>query len=148
MYGDGDRFIEITVPVKAIENISLGSITNFSTFSAKITMIGNVVNSSTQSVLVRAKIDDSKNIMINRIYEVTISKETNDAVKIKKSALVFQDNKSFVFKKVDSGFDVVGVKIISEGISCYIVKADLVEGDELAISSTAALLGGMESGDE
>jgi len=148
MYGDGDRFIDITLPVKNIENISLANICVFSTLSAKITMIGNVVDTNTQSVQVRAKIDNAKNIMINRIYDVKILQDTSGAVKIKKSALVYVEDNSYVFKKVEQGFEVISVDIISEGPSCYIVKADLSEGDELAVSSTSALLGGMESGDE
>ena len=86
--------------------------------------------------------------MINRIYEVKISQDTSDAVKIKKSALVYEENKSYVFKKVDAGFEVISVKIISEGPTCYIVKSDLSDGDELAVSSTSALLGGMENENE
>jgi len=148
IYGDGDRFIDITMPVKDIENITLGNICDFSTLSAKVIMIGSVVDARTQSIQVRAKIHNAKNIMINRIYEVQISQDTSDAVKIKKSALVYENNQSFVFRKVTTGFEIISVKIISEGNNCYIVKGGLSDGDELAVNSTSALLGGMESGDE
>lgn len=148
IYGTGARYIEVTIPLKMIKNISLGDICRFSSYSAKISSIGSVVNSASQSVQVRAVIKNSKNIMINRIYSVNISKHINGSVKIKKSALVYQDNNSYVFKKVSNGFEVTSVEIISEGPTCYIVKANLKAGDKLAVSSTSALLGGMEEENE
>ncbi|WP_372999951.1 efflux RND transporter periplasmic adaptor subunit [Sulfurimonas sp.] len=148
IYADGKRFLELSVPVKAIANISIGDECVFEAYSAKITAIGNVVNSESQSVQVLAKIDNAKNIMINRIYSVLITKKISGAVKIKKSALVFDGNNSYVFKRVANGFEVVSVTIIKEGSVCYVVNADLKAGDTLAVSSTSALLGAMETPDE
>ncbi|EDZ63422.1 secretion protein HlyD [Sulfurimonas gotlandica GD1] len=148
IFADGKRFLELSVPVKSINNISIGDKCLFSSYSATITAIGNVVNSESQSVQVRAMIDSAKDIMINRIYSVEITKKISGAVKIKKSGLVFEENSSYVFKKVASGFEVVSVTIIKEGPSCYIVNSDLKAGDALAVSSTSALLGAMETPDE
>lgn len=148
LYADGKRFIELSVPVKMVKNISLGDRCEFSDFNAKVTSIGRIVNSQSQSVEVRAEIADAKNIMINRIYSVTLFKKIANSVKIKKSALVYEGTDSFVFKKVDAGFEVVAVEIISEGPTCYIVHAPLEAGDKVAVTSSSALLGGMESEDE
>lgn len=148
IYADGKRFIELSVPVKEAQTISIGDNCEFSKYSAVVTAIGNIVNDSSQSVQVRAKIKNAEGIMINRVYGVKIHKRVEGAVKIKKSALVFQDNDSYVFKKVESGFEVIGVEIIGEGAVCYIVKAELNAGDKLAVSSTAALLSAMEVQDE
>ncbi len=148
MYADGKRFIEITLPVKNVKNIKLGDKVNFSTFNAKVTAIGNIVDTLSQSVVIKAEIQNAQNIMINRIYETKISKSVSNAYKIKKSALVFSQNKSLVFKKVASGFEVVKVNIIREGPTCYIVKANLSMNDLLAASSTSALLSAMEEEDE
>jgi len=148
IFADGQRYLELSVPIKKVVHISLGDKCIFSTYTAKITTIGNVVNSESQSVQVRALIDNAKGIMINRIYGTNIFKDSTDTVKVKKNALVFQENRPFVFKKVEAGFEVISVEIINEGPTCYILKADLKEGDKLAVSSTSALLGAMESGDE
>ena len=148
IYANGKRFIELSVPVKIVEQVSIGDRCTFSKYTAKIIAIGNVVNESSQSVQVRAEIDNSQGVMINRVYGVKIHKGVEGAVKIKKGALVFQENNSYVFKQVDSGFDVVSVEIISEGAFCYIVKAELNAGDKLAVTSTAALLSAMDSEDE
>jgi multidrug efflux pump subunit AcrA (membrane-fusion protein) len=148
IYADGDRYIELSVALKSITDLSIGDICEFESYTAKITAIGRVVNTKSQSVQVRAKIQDPKDIMINRIYQVNIKKDIVGALKIKKSALVYQDNKSYVFKKVNNGFEVVEVEVIKEGPVCYIVKSELKKGDELAVSSTSALLSAMDSTDE
>ena len=148
IYGDGKRYIELSVPVKVIESVSIGDICEFSKYRAKVVAIGSVVNTASQSVQVRAEIQDADGIMINRVYGVKIHKKVSGTVKIKKSALVFVDGKPFVFKKVQSGFEVLRVEIISEGPVCYIVKANIDADDFLAVTSTAALLGAMEEEDE
>ena len=43
IYADGKRYIEITVPVKNIKNISLGNAVEFASFSAKVTAIGSKI---------------------------------------------------------------------------------------------------------
>ena len=148
IYANGKRFIELSVPVKIVKDIYIGDRCTFSRHTAKIIAIGNVVNESSQSVQVRAEIDNANGVMINRVYGVKIHKGVDGAVKVKKGALVFQENSSYVFKQVESGFEVVSVKIISEGPFCYIVKAELDAGDKLAVTSTAALLSAMDSEDE
>jgi multidrug efflux pump subunit AcrA (membrane-fusion protein) len=148
IYGDGKRYIELSVPVKVVEGVSIGDLCTFSHYGAKIVAIDNVVDVESQSVRVRAEVENHEGIMINRIYGVKIFKEVQDAVKIKKSTLVFVDGDSFVFKKISTGFEVLRVHIISEGAVCYVIKAALHEGDLLAVTSTAALLSAMESEDE
>lgn len=148
IYADGARFLELSVPVKMIENISVGDSCSLESYSARVTTIGKIVNSESQSVEVRALISDSKDVMINRVYTAKIFKKIQNSVKIKKSALVYEGTDSFVFKKVDAGFEVVPVEIISEGPTCYIVHALLEAGDRVAVTSSSALLGGMESEDE
>lgn len=148
IYANGKRYIELSVPVKVVESLSIGDRCTFSRYSANITTIGSVVNVSSQSVQVRAVIDKPQGIMINRVYGVKIHKAAKDALKVKKAALVFQENNSYVFKQIENGFEVVSVEIISEGPACYIVKSKLKAGDKLAVSSTAALLSAMEAEDE
>lgn len=148
IYADATRYIEISVPVSVAQNVSLGDMCEFSTYKAKIVAKSSVIDEASQSLVLRAEILKSEGILINHIYEVKILKDVSDSVKISKQALVFVDGKSFVFKKVATGFEVVSVEIVSEGPVCYVVKSVLKEGDLLATSSTAALLGAMEEGDE
>jgi len=148
IYADGKRFIEITIPVKNVKSISLGDEVHFADFRAKITVIGKIVNNHSQSLLMRASILKVNDVMINRVYETRIQKKVTGVYKIKKTAIVFNQSKPLVFKKVAQGFEVLKVIIVKEGPSCYIVRADLNIGDEVATRSTAALLSAMELGDE
>ena len=144
IYADGKRFVEVSVPVNSVEKISIGDACIFSKYSAKVSMIGNIVNTTSQSVQVRAEIKDAKKIYINRVYEVKILKDIKDAYVIKKSSLVFEGKNSYVFKKVQNGFEVVRANIISEESGNYVIKAELKSGDEIAVSSTSALLSAIE----
>jgi multidrug efflux pump subunit AcrA (membrane-fusion protein) len=148
IFADAPRCLEISVPIKDIKNISLGDVCEFDSYKAKVVAIGSVVNTESQSVVVRAKIEDSKDIMINRIYSTSIKKNVKGALKIKKSALVFDGKKSYVFKKVKEGFEVVEVELINEGPVCYVISSTLSEGDMVAATSTSALLSAMEVDDE
>jgi len=148
LLADASRFIELSIPLKSIDKISIGDKCSFSSYRATIVAISSVVNSESQSVEVLAKVDNAKDIMINRIYSVMIKKDMSTLLKIKKSALVFEQNKPYVFKKVSKGFEVVSVEIVKEESDFYIIDANLKDGDLLASSSTSALLNAMESSDE
>jgi len=144
IYANGKRFIEVSVPVDVVENISVGDLCTFGKYSAKVSMIGNIVNTASQSVQVRAQIDNADGIYINRVYGVKILKDIKNAYIVKKSALVFEGKKSYLFKKISKGFEVTEAKIISEESENYVIKANLRVTDVLAISSTSALLSAME----
>lgn len=148
IYADAPRYIEISIPADVAQNISIGDLCEFDTYKAKIVAKSTVIDEASQSLVLRAEILNAEDILINHIYEVRILKDVSDSVKITKSALVFVDAKAFVFKQVESGFEVISVEIVSEGPVCYVVKSELKAGDMLAASSTAALLGVMEEGDE
>lgn len=148
IYADGKRYVELSVPINVIKNISIGDKCVFNSTQADVVTIGNIVNETSQTVDIRAVADNSKDTMINRIYPAYIKKDVSGILKIKKSALVYLKNKPYVFKKVDGGFKAVGVEVIKEGPVCYVVDSSLRVGDSLAISSTSALLNAMEDTDE
>jgi len=145
IYADGKRFVEVSVPVDVVENISVGDLCSFGKYKARVSMIGNIVNTASQSVQVRAQIENAKDIFINRVYGVKIVKNIKNAFIVKKSALVFESESSYVFKEVSNGFEVVKAQIISEENDSYIIKAKLNKSNKLAISSTSALLSAMEN---
>ena len=148
IYANGKRYIEISVPVKIVNELSIGDRCSFGRYEAKIIAIGQVVNTSSQSVQIRAQILNPKNIMINRVYGVKIHKKTEDTLKVKKSALVFRNNRAYLFKKIENGFEAIEANIVSESGYSYFVKAKLSENDFIAINATAALLSSMENGNE
>lgn len=144
MYADAKRYIEISVPIGVAKELKIGDLCEFSKYKAQIVAISNIVQEESQSLMVRAEIQNPEGTMINSAHEVKILKDVSDCVKISKSALVFVDGSSFVFKRVANGFEVAHVEIVGEGPVCYVVKSELKAGDALAASSTAALLGALE----
>jgi multidrug efflux pump subunit AcrA (membrane-fusion protein) len=148
IYGDGKRYLELDVPADVAENLALDDIAEFVSHEARIVSISNIVNPQNQSVKIRAAITDAKGVFINKVYDVRIYKNVTAAFKVKKSSLVFSDNKPYVFKKTPTGFEVLKVTVIQERTQCYIISADLHAGDSVAATSTAALLSAMEEKDE
>lgn len=148
IYGDGKRYLEFDVPADVAQNLTLGDITEFTSHEAKIVAISNIVNPQNQSVKIRAAITDAKGIFINKVYDVRVYKNVTTAFKVKKSSLIFSENKPYIFKKTPTGFEVLEVTIIKERTQCYIISADLHAGESVAATATAALLSAMEQIDE
>lgn len=148
IYGDGKRYLELDVPVDIAQNLAIGDISEFDSHEAIIVAISNIVNPQNQSVKIRAAITDAKGVFINKVYAVRIYKNVGTAFKVKKSSLVFSENKPYLFKKTKSGFEALEVTIIQERAECYVISAELHQGEYVAATSTAALLSVMEEIDE
>lgn len=148
IYGDGKRYLELDVPVDIAQNLLLGDIVEFESHEAIISAISNLVNPQNQSVKIRATITQTQGIFINKVYVARVYKNVDTAFKVKKSSLVFSDNKPYVFKKTASGFEALEVVIVQERTECYVIGANLHEGESVAATSTAALLSAMEEKNE
>lgn len=148
IYADAPRYLELNLPLNIAKNIVLGDRCYFEDKSAKIVAISSIANEETQSVKVRALIEDAKSVMINRVYFVMIKKSVAAAFLIEKSSLVYEQNKPIIFKKVSNGYEPLSVLVLKEDAQSYIVQAPLNESDSLASSATSALLSALEHHDE
>ncbi|MDD3475528.1 MAG: efflux RND transporter periplasmic adaptor subunit [Sulfurimonas sp.] len=148
IYADAKRYLELNVPIDIANKIALGDRCYFENSSAKIVAISNIANEQTQSVALRAIIEDAKDVMINRVYFAKIKKSVENAFEIEKSALLYEQNKTIVFKKVSNGYEPLDVVILKENTQSYIIQAPLNENDSLASSSTSTLLSALEHADE
>lgn len=149
LYADAERYIEFEVPLWVLEFLSLGDICSFEGYEAKIVAMSEIVNKTSQSITVRALVQNPQDIRVHTIYQVRFeAKAKGKFFRLTKSALVFSKQDAFVFKKVAKGFVPLKVKLVSEDETHYTVKADLTNTDELAVRSTAALLSAMEEEDE
>ena len=144
IYADSKRYLELNIPIAVAKNIDLGDRCYFENKSAKIVAISNIANEETQSVKIRAVIEDAKDVMINRVYFAKIKKSVENAFTVEKSALVYKENRPIIFKKIPKGYEALSVLILKEDAQTYIVEADLGEDDEVAVSSTSALLSALE----
>lgn len=149
LYAQAERYIEFEVPLNLLEFISLGDICSFEGYQAKIVAISELVNEKSQSLSVRALIENSQGIRVHSIYQVSLkAKAQGKFFRLVKSALVFSQGDAYVFKKVALGFEALKVKLVSEDQTHYTVEAELLSSDDLVIRSTVALLSAMEGGDE
>lgn len=148
IYADAKRYLELNVPLGVAKNITLGDICYFESKSAKIVAISNIANEETQSVKIKAVIEDAKDVMINRVYFTKIKKSVEGAFIVEKSALVYEENRPIVFKKISTGYEALSVMILKEDAQTYTIEADLSEEDEVAVSSTSALLSALEHQNE
>ncbi len=148
IYADAKRYLELNIPINIAKNIALGDRCYFEHASAKIVAISNIVNEETQSIGVRAIIEDAKDVMINRVYFAKIKKSVDNAFEVDKNTLIYDQNQAIVFKKVPKGYEPLSVLILKETTQSYIIQAPLDENDSLASSSTSALIGTLEHADE
>lgn len=148
IYADASRYLELHVPLDIAKNIALGDRCYFEDKSAKIVAISNIANEETQSLSVKAIIENAKDVMINRVYFAKIKKSVEKAFEVEKSALVYEQNRAIIFKKISNGYEPLSVLILKENAQSYVIQAELNESDEVASSSTSALIGTLEHADE
>jgi len=144
IYADAKRYLELSVPIAVAKNIVLGDRCYFESNSAEIVAISNIANEETQSVNVRAIIEDAKGVMINRVYFAKIKKSVESAFVVEKSALVYKENMPIIFRKTPKGYEALSVVILKEDAQTYTIEANLTDEAEVAVSSTSALLSAME----
>lgn len=149
LYAEGVRYIEFEAPLKIAKQIALGDHCSFEDYRAKIVSISELVNEESQSLSMRALIENPQDIAVHTIYQIKLETKTQKKLfKVAKSALVFSEGDAYVFKKVADGFEALQVKLINEDEAYYTLDAELVSTDEVAVSSTVALLSAMEEEDE
>ncbi|MCD6258352.1 MAG: efflux RND transporter periplasmic adaptor subunit [Helicobacteraceae bacterium] len=149
LYADGARSIEFEVPLGMLEFISLGDICSFEGYKAKIVALSDLVNEESQSLSVRALIENPQDIRIHSVYQVSLETKTQGKFfRVMKSALVFSEGDAYVFKKVSDGFEALKVGLVSEDEAHYTIDAELTSTDDVAVSSTVALLSAMEQENE
>lgn len=149
IYAEGGKYLEIALPLSVAGRVSLGDWCYFTEGKARVIAVSDVVEESSQSVIVRAELQNPNASRIHQIYEVSIERDLSDAWKIEKSSLVFLDKKPYVFKRVPQGFELVSVSIVGEAATYYGVHSKLLDGSEdIAVSATAALLSAVETENE
>ena len=82
------------------------------------------------------------------LYFAKIKKSVEGAFEVAKRALVYEQNRALIFKKVSNGYEPLSVLILKESPQSYVIQAHLSESDEIVSSSTSALLSALEHLDE
>jgi len=145
----GESFMDIAVPVELAEQISIGDICAFENHRCKVVSVSKRVDALSQSIIVRAKIEDGALLQMDRIYDVVLQKSQTQALKIEKSSLIYKEGRALLFVRHAGGFMPLGIEVLSEQSEHYLINEErLSSSDEIAVSGTAALLSAMESSHE
>jgi RND family efflux transporter MFP subunit len=138
-------WLEINVPVEQALTLKSGMIVMVPKNQAKgvVTTVLRSLNKHTQTMHVRAEIKQgAERLALGQLVEAEIQTDVQEnQINIPRSALVRNGQQNFVFKKVDSGFESVPVKLISEQSTLAVVEAPLNDGEKIAVSGIAALKG-------
>jgi RND family efflux transporter MFP subunit len=138
-------WLEINVPVEQALSLKKGMVVEMpkQQASGSITAILRSLNKQTQTMHVRAEIKQGvERLAIGQLVEAAIQiKAQENQITIPRSALIRNGQESFVFKKVNNGFEPIPVQIVSEQSKQAIVEATLKDNDKVAVSGLAALKG-------
>jgi membrane fusion protein, heavy metal efflux system len=140
-------WVVMNVPIEEASSLQNGLEVSIpkSQSSGKIVAILRNVNKATQTLQVRAEINQgTETLAIGQFVEAAISQPNSiNTIQVPKSALMRNGNQTFVFKRINAGFESVPVTINSEDSQFATVKGQLIDKDLIAVSGLAALKGTM-----
>lgn len=138
-------WLDINVPVEQALDLKKGMQVEVPKQNVKGTIITMLrrLNKNTQTMLVRAEIKQgAEQLALGQFVETEIQTHVlANQFNVPRSALVRHGQESFVFKKVENGFESVPVRLISEQGELALIEAKLNDREMVAISGIAALKG-------
>ena len=141
-------WLEVQVPVARAAGVRNGDPVSVPQFRAggSVIAIGGSVDPDSQTVMVRALIDDNaKNLKPGQNVEATVvaaaASGAGGGWRVANSALSRQEGKLLLFVKTPAGFRAETATLIYEGARESAVNANLREDDEVAVRGIAALKG-------
>ncbi|MGJ8620720.1 MAG: efflux RND transporter periplasmic adaptor subunit [Methylophilaceae bacterium] len=138
-------WVEMNVPIEEAANLEKGLAVKIpkANASGKIIAILRSVNKATQTLQVRAEINQGAEILsLGQFVEVGLSIKTQaGSMQVSKSALIRNGQKSVVFKRIKNGFEIVPVTVLNEDDQYALIQGSLNASDEVATTGLAALKG-------
>jgi len=140
-------WLEVHVPPERVERIDVGMFIAVSArdreIRATVTHVGQVVETASQTVLVRAVIDNEElllragQFLSARIFALTTDERR--VFTVPNAAVARNGNEPFVFVRTEDGFGVHAIEILADdGLLTY-VSSDIEAAYEVAVSGVAAL---------
>ncbi|MGZ8226340.1 MAG: efflux RND transporter periplasmic adaptor subunit [Methylococcaceae bacterium] len=143
-----ELWLDINIPQERINDIKVGdkALIENTPVSAEIKLLGENVDPENQTLLARAVIKSSKDILkaaairAGQKINVQIIQASNQAVfSIPNTAIAQNEGKSFIFIRNPSGFAVSQISIIGKQGETSIIKSDLTGDEDIAIKGAVAL---------
>ncbi len=136
-------YVELAVPQEKLSEISIGDHIEIEKngLQGKIILIGRNVDIESQSVLVRAVIDENPEVLRpGQNVSVQLFKQTPHSLYRVPAASVFRSGKgSFLFARTATGFEVRKVITAGHDSAGTVLESGVSANDQLVIKGTAAL---------
>jgi cobalt-zinc-cadmium efflux system membrane fusion protein len=137
-----ELWLEINIPPERSAGIKVGDqvLIENTPITAQIILVGQSVNTSNQTLLVRALINGNQAyVRAGQTINAQIVKRIKDGYKVPNTAIIQHEGKSFVFIRTQDGFNVSPVTVIGKQGEESIISGSLTGNEELAIKGTVAL---------
>ena len=144
-----ELWLEINIPHEHIGQIKVGDQVQIenSPIYAQITLLGQSVNSENQTLLARATIKDSKDLIKQQasvragqsINTQIIQASDNAAFKVPNTAIAQNDGLAYIFIRTLDGFTVSPITVIGKQGDVSIISGNLSGDESIAIKGAVAL---------
>ena len=144
-----ELWLEINIPHEHIGQIKVGDQVHIenSPIYAEITLLGQSVNPENQTLLARATIKDSKDLMKQHasvragqsINTQIIQASDNAVFKVPNTAIAQKDGLAYIFIRTQDGFTVSAITVIGKQGDESIISGNLSQDESIAIKGAVAL---------
>ncbi|MSP27913.1 MAG: efflux RND transporter periplasmic adaptor subunit [Methylococcales bacterium] len=138
-----ELWLEINIPQERIASLKVGDSVQIENtdITAKISLLGQSVNSENQTVLARAIIKGKPStIRAGQHLNIQIIQASDTPLfKVLNTAIAQNEGKSFVFVHNKDGFAVTSITVIGKQGEESIISGELSANDEIAIQGAVAL---------
>ncbi len=136
-------WLEVNIPQQRLAHIKVGDLVQIENTSvtAKISLLGQSVNPVNQTVLARAIIDGKQTAArAGQSVNIKVIQHSEQAVyKVPNSAVAQKEGASYIFKRTQSGFQVIPVNVIGKEGRVSIISGQIKADEEIAVSGAVAL---------
>lgn len=144
-----ELWLEINIPHEHIGQIKIGDQVHIenSPIDAVITLLGQSVNPENQTLLARATIKDSKDIIKQHasvragqsINTQIIQASDNAVFRVPNTAIAQNDGLAYIFIRTQNGFTVSPITVIGKQGDESIISGNLIGDENIAIKGAVAL---------
>ena len=137
-----ELWLEIAIPQERMDGIKIGDrvLVENSEASAKITLLGQIVNPENQTILARAVIENAVSLRPGqRLNARIIQFGNNTTFKIPNTAIAQNEGKAFIFIRTQQGFSVTPITVVGKQDDESIISGEFSGNEQIAVKGAVAL---------
>ncbi|MDP1664083.1 MAG: efflux RND transporter periplasmic adaptor subunit [Methylobacter sp.] len=140
-----ELWLEIAIPQERMAGIKIGDrvVVENSDVSAKITLLGQSVNPENQTMLARAVVIKTQDVVSlrpgQRLNTRIIQPSDKAAFKVPNAAIAQNEGKAFIFIRTQQGFAVTPISVVGKQGDESIIGGEFTGNEEIAVKGAVAL---------